>query len=183
MSLPRFHREHTALLVIDMQERLLPMMYDFQSVQQQVSRLIDGANVLKLPVLVTEQYKKGLGNTLPEIDARLQAVIHREEKTRFSACTPALRQQLAALRGGHVLVCGIEAHVCVLQTCLDLVEAGFVAGVVVDAVGSRRPTDRDTALQRMIQMGVVPVTVESVLLEMTQQAGTDLFKVLLPVIK
>lgn len=183
MSLPRFQREHTALLVIDMQEKLLPVIHDFQAVEQQVKRMLDGAGVLKLPVLVTEQYKKGLGQTVPEVEARLQNLVHREEKMRFSACTSGLRQQLASLHGGHVLVCGIEAHVCVLQTCLDLVEAGLVVGVVVDAVGSRRPMDRDTALKRLIQMGVVPVTVESVLLEMTQQAGTDLFKSLLPVIR
>lgn len=183
MSLPRFHREYTALLVIDIQEKLLPVIHDFQAVEQQIKRMVDGAAVLKLPVLVTEQYRKGLGGTVPEVEARFKNVVHREEKMRFSACTPGLRQQLAALRGGHVLVCGIEAHICVLQTCLDLVEAGLVVGVVADAVGSRRPIDRDTALERLVQSGVVPVTVESVLLEMAQQAGTDLFKALLPVIR
>ncbi|HEX7010019.1 MAG TPA: isochorismatase family protein, partial [Phycisphaeraceae bacterium] len=81
------------------------------------------------------------------------------------------------------LVAGIESHVCVLQTCLDLVEAGYTAAVAVDAVSSRRAADQDVAIQRMIQAGVVPVTVEAAVMELTQEAGTDRFKAILPLIK
>jgi nicotinamidase-related amidase len=82
-----------------------------------------------------------------------------------------------------VVVCGVEAHVCVLQTCLDLIDAGYVTAVVTDAIGSRRPTDQDAAVQRMIQAGVVPTTVESILMEFVHEAGTPRFKAVLPIIK
>ena len=138
MSAPRFQIENTALLVVDMQEKLVPMMHNSQSLVQQVGRLIDGASALKLPVLVTEQYRKGLGVTVPELAGRLHGAVCNQEKLKFSACIEPVRDHLAHSRAHAVMVCGIEAHVCVLQTCLDLLDNGFVAALVVDAIGSRR---------------------------------------------
>lgn len=183
MAIARFDPDQTSLLVVDLQERLLPVIHDHEAVVSQAGRLLDGAKVLGLPVLVTEQYKKGLGETVPAISEKLGAVARREEKLLFSACIEPVLETLGTLDRHAVLVCGIEAHVCVLQTCLDLIDRGYVVGLVIDATGSRRPTDQAAAVQRVTQAGVVPTTVESVLLEMVREAGTDRFKAMLPIIK
>jgi nicotinamidase-related amidase len=183
MSVPRFQLERTALLVVDMQERLVPKMHEAESLVQRAGLLIDGANALGCPVLMTEQYRKGLGLTVPELRSRLELVVLNQEKTEFSACVEPIHDALLEQEARSVLVAGVEAHVCVALTCLDLVDRGFVVGVVADAISSRRPMDAQVAMQRMAQAGVVPVTVESVLLEMVKAAGTDRFKSILPLIK
>lgn len=171
------------MLVVDMQQRLLAAIERAPQVIEQVGRLIDGAKVLGVPVVVTEQYPKGLGRTVEEIGRRLDPNVPIQEKLRFSACTEITKAQLLRLGARSVLVCGVEAHVCVLQTCLDLAEAGYVTAVAVDAIGSRRETDREAAISRMIQAEVIPTTVESALLELVGEAGSERFKALLPLIK
>ena len=150
MPVPRFHLQQTAVLVVDVQEKLLPHMHNAAVVEQQVGRLIDGANALKVPVLVTEQYRKGLGVTVPGVAAKLGSAVCSHEKLKFSACIEPVREELGKRGVRTVLVCGIEAHVCVLQTCLDLTDYGFVAAVAVDAIGSRKQADQDAAVQREI---------------------------------
>jgi nicotinamidase-related amidase len=182
MALPRFDPEHTALVVVDMQEKLLPHMQHAEAVEQQVVRLLDGAQALAVTVAATEQYRKGLGATVPAVAERLAGVdVH--EKLKFSACIEPVRRQLAGAGARGVAICGIEAHVCVLQTCLDFAAAGYPTAVVLDAIGSRRDGDRDAATQRLIQAGIVPTTVESLLLELVREAGTDRFKAVLPLIR
>ncbi len=170
-----------------MQGGLLPHMHNGEAVIHQVELLLDGAAVLGLPVLVTEQYPKGLKATVPQIARRLENAALRVEKTQFSALTQAVHQELRGRgRGRGVrteIVCGIEAHVCVLQTCLDLVAHGFVTVLMVDAIGSRRKSDLDAAVLRMTQAGIVPSTVESVLLEMVGDASAPTFKAILPIVK
>jgi nicotinamidase-related amidase len=183
MVVPRFQLDQTALLVVDVQEKLQPHMHDAETLLCQVARLIDVVNVLELPVLVTEQYRKGLGSTVRQLGERLDQAVCTHEKLKFSACIDPVRKQLQGRSIRSVLVCGIEAHVCVLQTCLDLAESGFVTGVVTDAIGSRHPADREVAVQRMSQAGVVPTTVESVALELLCEAGGDRFKAILEIIK
>lgn len=183
MAIPRLNPATTALLLVDMQEKLLPHIHEHQQVSDQCARLLDGANVLDVPVCVTEQYRKGLGDTVPSLGDRIGDSVGRHEKLVFSACLEPIRKELAAYGARSVLVCGIEAHVCVLQTCLDLLSVGFLPFIVTDAIGSRRPADRDAAIARMTQAGVVPTTVESALLEMVHEAGTDRFKAMLPIIK
>lgn len=183
MALPRLRLGHTALLVVDVQEKLLPHIHNARQVVEQVGRLIDGANVLGIPVLVTEQYRKGLGPTVEPLSRRLAEAVCREEKLKFSACIEPIRQALSSRGVGAVLVCGIEAHVCVLQSCLDLLDCGYVTAVATDAIGSRRENDLEAALARMIQAGVVPTTVESALLELVHEAGGSKFKAVLPIIK
>ena len=107
----------------------------------------------------------------------------RFEKLKFSALIEPVKQELIRQQARCVVVCGIEAHVCVLQTCLDLVEAGYVTAVALDAVGSRKDTDQDAAIERMKQVGVVPTTVESILFEMLGEASGPTFKALLEVVK
>lgn len=183
MAAPRLDISSTALLVVDIQEKLLPHMHDAQGVLAQAGKLIEGANLLGLPVLVTEQYRKGLGLTDASLQPKLANAIGVHEKLLFSALIEPVQQALDQVQARSVLVCGIEAHVCVLQTCLDLAKAGFVPFVVTDAVGSRRAHDQTAAIQRMIQAHVVPTTVESALLELVHEAGGTAFKAILPLIR
>ena len=183
MAIPRFEAERSAVLVVDMQARLLPVMAEGAATLAAVERLLRGCGVLEVPWLLTEQYTAGLGPTVDELAFALEGAASREEKLKFSACIEPIRAVLVERSVRSVVVCGIEAHVCVLQTCLDLAAHGFVTGVCVDAVASRRAADRDVAIQRLVQAGVVPTTVESVLLEWTHEAGTARFKALLPFIK
>ena len=183
MAIPRFHLSHTALLVIDMQEKLVPVVREPQRLIESVGRMIDGATALGLPVLATEQYRKGLGDTITPIAGRLGGALCRAEKLKFSAFIGPVREILIEKQIRSVMVCGIESHVCVLQTCLDLVDSGYTAGLAIDAISSRHQTDHDAALLRMTQIGVIPTTVESVLFELTHEAGTDRFKRVLGVVK
>lgn len=183
MAIPRLSLKHTALLVVDIQEKLLPVMHEADRVLTQSCRLLDGARVLGLPVLATEQYRKGLGVSVPEVASRLVGCRGVHEKLQFSALIEPVRKELDAVQARTVLVCGIEAHVCVLQTCLDLAREGFVPFVVTDAVSSRKATDAQVALQRLMQAHIVPTTVESALLELVHEGGTSQFKAVLPLIK
>lgn len=183
MPVPRIDLRRTALLVVDMQEKLLSAMHNAGPLLSQARRLLDAAQVLDLPVLATLQYPKGLGPIVAELSGLLGKAVCCQEKLVFSACVGPIRQKLVELERRSVLVCGVEAHVCVLQTCLDLLEYGLQAFVVVDAIGSRHKSDQDAALSRMIQAGVVPTTVESALLELVHEAGGERFKKVLPLIK
>ncbi len=176
--------DQTGLLVVDLQEKLLPHIHESDRVIAQCGKLLDGANALGMPVVATEQYPKGLGPTVETIAQRLESLdapVH--EKLKFSACIEAVRHDLSAKNIRAVVVCGIESHVCILQTCLELMNAGFITALVVDAVGSRKPVDHETAVRRMEQAGVIPTTVESILLELVGEAGTDRFKAILPIIR
>ena len=167
-------RGDTALLVVDVQERLVPAIANHARVVWNVRRLIDGAKILGLPVIGTEQYPKGLGPTVAELADRLGPL---PSKLTFSCggC-PEPFDQLQE-RGIHkILVCGIEAHVCVQQTVLDLLADGWRAYVAADALGSRFEVDYRTALQRMDSAGATLTTTEAALFEWCQLAGTPEFK-------
>lgn len=184
MPMPKLERDRTALLVVDLQEKLLPLIADADRVQQQCSRLIRGCAALGVPVLATEQYPKGLGQTVESIARALgEANAEMIEKMRFSACVEPVQRKLEELNRSHVIVCGIEAHVCVLQTAMDLQHKGMAPFVAGDAIGSRRQGDCDLAVQRMTLGGIWPVSVEMALLEMVREAGTPAFKAVLPIIK
>ena len=164
----------TALLVVDVQERLVGAMAGNDRIVFNVRRLIDGAKILGLPVVATEQYPKGLGPTVPELAERLDDI---PSKLTFSCggC-PELFEDLRG-RGIHkLLVCGIEAHVCVQQTVLDLLADGWRVYLAVDAVGSRFEIDQATALRRMDSAGTVLTTTEAALFEWCDKAGTPEFK-------
>jgi nicotinamidase-related amidase len=164
----------TALLVVDVQEKLIGAIADHARVVWNVRRLIDGAKILGLPVVGTEQYPQGLGRTVPELAERLGSV---PSKLTFSCggC-PAIFEELRARGTCKLLVCGIEAHVCVQQTVLDLMADGWRVYVAVDAVGSRFAIDRETAFRRMDSAGATLTTVEAALWEWCAVAGTPEFK-------
>ena len=183
MSALRLKPGEVVVLLVDMQQKLVPVMHDAEHLVPTVRRLLRGARALNLPIVVTEQYPQGLGPTVPELAEVWAQDTPVVEKVRFSACVPEVRRRLEALDRPTVLLCGIEAHVCVLQTALDLSEAGHGVAVAQDAVGSRRPADRRAALDRMMMAGIAPVSVEMALLEMVGEAGSAAFKAILPLIK
>jgi nicotinamidase-related amidase len=164
----------TALLVVDIQEKLLPAIAQSDRVVWNARRLVDGAKLLGLPVAATEQYPQGLGPTVAELAERLP---QPPSKLMFSCrgCPEIFADWRA--RGVHkVLVCGIESHVCVQQTVLDLLANGWRVYVAEDAIGSRHAVDHETALRRMDSAGATLTTVEAALFEWCEAAGTPQFK-------
>jgi nicotinamidase-related amidase len=179
----RLRRASAGLIVVDVQERLLPAIFEQARVVESTVRLIRGAAVLQVPTFATEQYRKGLGATVPEVAAAIPGFAPME-KLAFSACgaagfIPALKKKKVS----EAILCGIEAHVCVSQTCLDLLEKGLRVFVVADAVSSRTPENYRFGLDRMRAAGAVIVSTEMVLFELLEQAGTAEFKQVLALVK
>jgi nicotinamidase-related amidase len=175
-------RDASRLLIVDMQEKLLPLIASADRVIANCSRLIDGAKLFGVPVFATEQYPKGLGSTVHPLVERLVAP---PAKLRFS-CAEVLDWGTAAEQTDQrhqIVVAGIEAHVCVLQTVIDLLAAGFQVFVPADAVASRGDLDRQFALERLTGCGATIVTTESVLFEWCEVSGTPEFKQISQLIK
>ncbi|MGL4942729.1 MAG: hydrolase [Thermoguttaceae bacterium] len=164
----------TVFLVVDLQERLVPVMAEPQRVVHNARRLVDAAKVFGVRTVVTEQYPKGLGHTV-ELLAVALADAPRFEKVSFSCLgTPEITASLADCDA--VLLCGIETHVCVAQTAFDLLAQCYRVFLAVDAVGSRHETDHETALRRMEASGVTLTTTEAVFFEWCRSASHPAFK-------
>jgi nicotinamidase-related amidase len=162
-------RDKAILVVVDVQEGFRPYA-SFAGVAQSCSKLVQGARILEIPRLVSEQYPKGLGHTAPEVGLEDEP---RIEKTVFSAA----RAEGFDLDGRtQAIVCGIETHVCVSQTVHDLLDRGVEVHVPADAVGSRHQLDYERGLERLDRAGAIVSTVESVLFELLERAGTPEFK-------
>ena len=180
----RIKKERTAALVIDAQERLLPAMTDAGVLEANMVKLLRGLRLLGVPLLTTEQYPKGLGKTVPAITEILAGSAAPIEKVSFSCCQePNFFSALTRLGRKTVILCGMEAHICVLQTVLDLEENGYLPVVVEDCIASRRPNDKAVALERMRKTGAIITTLESILFELTGAAGSDQFKQISKLIK
>ncbi|MGC8988814.1 MAG: hydrolase [Verrucomicrobiia bacterium] len=179
----RIDRRASGLLVIDIQERLLPSMFEKERVVRNAVLLIRGMQILGRNTLVTEQYPKGIGPTVPEVAAALEG-FQPLEKVAFSAVgADGFNRAFAKMGATDLVICGIEAHVCVAQTCLDLLERGLRVFVVSDAVSSRTPANWKLGLERMRNAGAVIVSAEMILFELLEKAGTPEFKQLLPLLK
>lgn len=168
-------RDRSALLVVDIQERLLPHIHDGQAVLDNAVWLVKVAQRLGVPVMVTEQYPKGIGPTV----AALRGLTFPEsiaEKLHFSCVATKCLERLPGNDRPQLVVAGTESHVCVLQTVLDLRAQGREVFVVAEAVGSRRPSDKELALARMRTHGIHVVSREMVAFEWLKQAGTDEFR-------
>lgn len=164
----------TALLVVDVQGKLITLVPGHRRIIWNVRRLIDGAKILGVPVAATEQYPKGLGPTVPELAERIENI---QPKTDFSCV--GCHQIIAGwekLGIARVLLCGIEAHVCIQQTAFDLLAAGYRVYLAVDAIGARYDVDYQTALRRMDSAGAVLTSTEAALFEWCQKSGTPQFK-------
>jgi nicotinamidase-related amidase len=168
---------NAALVVIDVQEKLCVAMDDkvLKHLVKNAGILLDAAAELQIPVVATEQYVKGLGETLPELKKRLTAPAL--EKMAFSCCgDPAFVTKMKSLGRKQVIVVGMECHVCVLQTVLELLDAGFAVHLVRDAVMSRRKDNWFVGLETARDAGAVITSTEAALFQLLKVAGTDEFK-------
>jgi nicotinamidase-related amidase len=176
-------KKATGLLIIDIQQRINAVMKYRKRVVDNVVKLIKGFQILNLPIFITEQYRKGLGPTeQPILDVLNQPSIF--EKIHFSCCaaTP-LMDQIRQRNIQQIVICGIETHVCVMQTSLDFLAEGFQVHLVLDAVSSRKKHDHEMAIDRLMQAGVIPTTIESVLFELLIRADNQEFKQISQLIK
>ena len=175
----------TQLLIVDLQVKLLPLIQGNEQVLATCDRMIRAADIFGLPITVTEQYPQGIGPTHPKILDTLGSVEHaRFEKMTFSCCgDKAIADRLTSVGRKQVLVGGIEAHVCVQQTVLDLLKLDWEPFVLADAVSSRTEFDFDISLLRMQQAGAVVTTAESTMFELTGLSGTEQFKQVLDIVK
>ena len=173
MTAAKLDRGRAALVVVDVQDAFRNAVPDFERVALAASTLVQGAQELELPIVVTEQYPQGLGDTVPEVREILPEDLEPLEKICFSA---AEADGFDLSGRSQVLVCGIETHVCVNQTVLDLLDRDVEVHVATDAVGSRFESDREVGLQKMERAGAVLTSVETALFELLGAAGSDEFK-------
>lgn len=179
----RLKRNETAAVVIDVQERLFPLIHEHDQLAKNMSVLIQGMKVLDVPFLITQQYTKGLGGTIPQIKDAI-GEYHHIEKMAFSCCgDEGFLAELKKLRRKNIILMGIESHVCVLQTALDLIAEGFQPVVIEDCVSSRKPNDKRIAIERMRGAGAIISTMESILFELTEVSGTETFKSIVKLVK
>eukprot|EP01139_Manchomonas_bermudensis_P011048 Amastigsp_a341904_42.p1 type:complete len:213 gc:universal Amastigsp_a341904_42:749-111(-) len=174
----------TAFFLCDMQERFRNVIFEMPHMITVAGRMIAAAKAFDIPVIVTEQYPKVFGATVAELDVSTAALV--APKTQFSMVVPEVMSSLKGLKGGQidtVVLFGIEAHICVQQTALDLARRGFGVHVVADGVSSQQPYDRRTALQRMPQSGVFVTTHQSVVYGLLGRAEGPAFKALVPVFR
>ena len=178
-----FAAEDTTLIIIDIQEKLFRVMHEKDNLSANTIKLVKGIRALEIPIIVTEQNPASLGPTLPDISSLLPN-IEPITKFDFSCCNEEVfLRKLDELKRNQVLLCGIEAHICVYQTAIDLSDMGYEVQVVTDCVSSRTPANRDTALTRMELEGVMPTSTEMVLFEILGTAKHDKFKEISAIIK
>lgn len=176
-------RSTVALVVIDYQEKLLPKISGADAVAEQAIKLIRFARELEIPILWTEQYPKGLGHTVEPVAAELNGIT-AIEKTAFGCLgDPGFAQALESTGRKQLLLTGIEAHICVMQTALLALENGYSVFIPRDAVGSRFEREYEAGLDRLERAGAELVTTEMAIFEMLREAGTPEFKKALPLIK
>jgi nicotinamidase-related amidase len=173
-------RDRAVLVVIDVQEAFRPAVRGFKRVAKNVGTLVEGAKALGVPVVVTEQYPKGLGATVPEVAEHLPEGTQPLDKVSFSA-TDADGFDLGIR--DQVLLCGIEAHVCVSQTAHHLLDRGVQVHVARDAVSSRTKDNRELGLKKMEDSGAIVTSVETALFELLGAAGTPEFKAVQALVK
>ena len=175
----RIEREHTVAMIVDFQERLVPAIADHEALMERVRILLQCLKALEIPMIVTQQYTKGLGMSVPEV-WEASGETEYLDKISFSAlevAEPKIHDKK------YILVCGMEAHCCVLQTVIDLAGAGYVPVLVTDCIGSRRESDREMAIRRAEQEGAVLTSSEAILFELLKEAETPLSKEILKIVK
>lgn len=176
-------RQRTAILVIDFQEKFLPVIPDVEKIQANLVLLAKAAGILNIPLLITEQYPKGLGPTVSALAAELGST-QRIEKTSFSCFGEnVFADNLERLGVDTLILGGVEAHVCVAQTALDALNKGYRVHILADAVGSRNPEHARIALERLRDAGAVISCTEMALFELLGKAGTPEFRQIQSLIK
>lgn len=176
--------KETAFLIVDVQEAFRQSIADLDEIARKIAIFARGVRLLNVPILVTEQYPKGLGKTVPEIAEVLSDEIEFIEKTTFSSCgAPAFAEKLNRLAVKQIVVAGIEAHVCVNQTVHDLLAQGFQAHLLADCISSRKEENKQIALTKMQASGALLSSVEQSLFELMRDAKNEQFKAIQKLIK
>jgi len=175
--------EESLGLIIDIQEKLFPHISEHDQLSRNTEILISGLKILEVPIIVTEQYVKGLGPTIAPLSQLLEDQ-ESIEKMSFSCCDEELFiKEIKKQEKKVIIIAGIEAHVCVLQTVIDLLEKGFKVVVIEDCISSRSLNNKNIAIERMRQEGAIISSYESVLFELTKVSGTDKFKAISKLVK
>ena len=175
--------EDCVFVQVDVQEKLFPHISNKEELEKNLLILVKGLKLHNIPIIVNEQYKKGIGETISSLKELTDSYPHFE-KTTFSCC--GNEDGLAAIKATSkkfVILAGIETHVCVLQTALDLLEEGLQPVLVTDCVNSRKEKDKEMAIMRLVQAGVIPTTYESLLFELTVNAKNPCFKEISSLVK
>jgi len=176
-------RDNTVLLIVDIQDRLFRVMHEKEDLLENVRKLILGARVLGLPMVMSEQYPEGIGKTIPEV-ASLIPDVPGIRKMTFSCCAnKQCNSALAFTERNQVLIAGIEAHICVYQTAMDLQDGGYQVQVVADAVSSRTPRNRDIGILKMRDAGIEITSVEIALFELLKTAEANRFREMSKILK
>lgn len=168
------------LFVIDFQERLLRHIYSFEEILKNAVKLIRACRILGIPIILTEQIK--LGDTVKEVKEAAGAEPIQKSSFSCAKCEP-IREALKRINPERIILTGIEAHICILQTALDLLNLGYEVHIPIDCIGSRRPLDRDVAIQRMVNAGATPTTWETLIYEVLGTAEHEKFREILELVK
>ena len=177
-------KNKTVLVVIDFQEAFRSAIPDFSLVASRISMAVRGFQILEVPVIVTEQYSKGLGKTAEEVLFTLPSEFEFVEKTAFSSCgAQGFKERLKSINASQVVLCGIEAHICVNQTAHDLLNEGFQVHLLTDGVASRFSQDKLAGIAKMQMSGVIPSSMEISLFELMRDAKHEQFKEIQNLIK
>lgn len=180
----RLLKDDTILVIVDIQEKLFPHIHENEKLINNCKKLIEGFKALNVPIIITEQYTKGLGVTLKEIQDVLEENYKPIEKIDFSCCgSSQFLDELHNSKKKNIILIGIETHVCVLQTALDLLNEGFQPVLIEDCVSSRKLNDKNIAVQRMLHEGCIVSTLESILFELCRKAGNETFKAISKIVK
>ena len=185
MSHPKIlDRNEAALVVVDVQEAFRSAIPEFPQIASRISIAVRSFQLLNLPVIITEQYPKGLGRTAEEILFSVPSEFEFIEKTSFSSCgTVSFTEQLRATGASQIVLCGLESHICVNQTAHDLLSESFEVHLLTDCVGSRYTADKEAALRKMQSSGIVSSSLEMALFELLRDARHELFKEIQNLIK
>ena len=180
----RILAEDTLALIVDFQERLVPAIDNQEMLLHNTEILMKGLRALNIPMLVTQQYTKGIGMTVPVLVDAIGEEFEYLDKITFScADDEAILKRIEESGKRNIIICGIEAHICVLQTVIDLKAKGFNVILVEDCVGSRKESNRQLGLKRALLEGAIPTSYESILFELTRIAKADVFKEISKLIK
>lgn len=179
----RIPKNDTSAVIIDVQEKLFPHIHEKEALLKKLETLIKGVSLLHIPLQVTEQYPEGLGATIPQLDKLLEGIKMSSKKCFSCHDSMSFKKQLHFNGNKYVLLAGIEAHVCVLQTAIDLKAAGYEPVVIADAVASRSPYDKEIAMNRFTQERIMISTVESILLELCRTSTHEVFRDISKLIK
>jgi hypothetical protein len=179
----RITRDNCTGLIIDIQDKLYPVIAEKELLLANCVKLITGLQILNIPIAVSQQYSKGLGATVNEISSLFHPFSHIEKNSFSCLDEPLYAGYLTQSGKTNILICGIESHVCVLQTAIDLQERGYQPVVISDCVSSRQPGEKQVALQRLALEGIRVSTTESILFELTRYATATEFKSISKLVK